>query len=142
MQSTSDYVSGCSTGYIHFQDFRRDLYRCGDGSCYARVLSVLDRLPVVVIYPEARAARLEAQAALSLDVQAAVRSMGDTLQERIPANDPGLQALEARVSSVVRDALAEADAIKQPVDETDDEQLQRLGLKPATRALVRGVLPS
>lgn len=138
IQSTSDYASGCSTAYIHFQTLYDELHSCSTGPCYARVLSGLERLPVVVIYPAAQA--VQAQAALAAEVRAGVEAMGETLRGRLAADDPGLRTDAARIDQVVADALAEADAIQQPIDETDEQRRQRLGLKRATRALVHGVL--
>jgi hypothetical protein len=63
-----------------------------------------------------------------------IRAMGAGLEQRASDGDAGLPSI-SQIDSAVKSAIDAVDAIDQPVNESPDERLRRLGLTPDLRSL-------
>jgi hypothetical protein len=126
--STSDSTS-CGRRYIDYQRLYKDIYACNSGDCYARKVLQIDRVPLIVVFPQVPAARAEAISALRAEMAYGIDRMADHLKERARSGAPGLPNLSG-VEDLQRRAKAKLDRIAQPLNESDDERLRRLGLTP------------
>lgn len=127
---------GCSRRYISSTNLYNDLYACYTGKCYAAKFLQLARTPVVVVYPRAAAARAEAVAKVKREVRAGVLTMRRDLAAAVGNGAPGLPSLQD-IEGMAAAAAAAVDAIDQPVDESQDARLRRLGLTPDMLSLSR-----
>jgi hypothetical protein len=133
--STGGIPSGnCTYRYIDYSTLYQDFYSCSSASCYARKFLELDRAPIVVVYPSAPAALAQAQAQLHAEMTSGIRTMGAALGQRASNGAAGLPSI-SQINSLVKSAIDAIDAIDQPVNESRDERLRRLGLTPAIRSL-------
>ena len=96
---------------------------------------------MIVVYPQAPAARAEAQAVLREKMVAGAIAMGQHLKDRVNSGAAGLPSV-SQINSLVDRAIAEVDNIDQPVGESTDQRLRRLGLGPAVGSLARQVRDS
>jgi hypothetical protein len=133
--SGSDIPSAnCTYRFISIDDLFNDFYSCLSAACYAKRFLDLDRAPIIVIYPSAPAARAEAREQLRAVMISGIRAMGAGLEQRASDGDAGLPSI-SQIDSAVKSAIDAVDAIDQPVNESPDERLRRLGLTPDLRSL-------
>jgi hypothetical protein len=135
--STGPYAS-CTTRYIEYRDFYRELRACESAHCFSRVFLALERTPTVVVYPDDH---WTARAAIETEVRFAANAMGEHLKQRVYSGAAGLPSV-AQINGLVSDAISRIDAINQPVTDSLDERLKRLGLSSSLRALARNVANS
>jgi hypothetical protein len=131
----------CNSRFINHDDLYRDIYSCRTGSCYAQKFRAIDRAPMIVVYPQAPAARAQAQAVLRAEMVAGVKAMSATLRDRVNDGVAGLPSL-SEIDSLTNRAIEDIERIDQPINETQDERLRRLGLGPAVKTLARDVAGS
>lgn len=128
----------CSTRFINHHALYDDFRVCSTGQCFASRFLDIAKAPVVVVYPQATEARAVAQAQLRTEMVAGVRAMGSVLRERAGSGNPGLPSLSG-IDDLVGRAIDEVGRINQPVDESMNERLRRLGLGSAARHLAQTV---
>lgn len=124
----------CHYRYIGVDDLYQDLSSCSTGACFAQKFLDIDQAPLVVVYPAAPQALVAAQAQLHAEMAAGIRAMGAGLEQQVSNGTTGLPSL-SEIDDLVDDALSEVDAIDQPVNESSDQRLRRLGLTPSIRSL-------
>ncbi len=127
----------CQERYIRWPDLESSLSfdqpNIGNGFAYAHTfLGTENGPPVVVIFPKQNASA-ERQRFHAV-VRAAVIAMGETEKNVYTG-----QFASEGIRRTVEDAIAEADEIDQPTDETPQEQLRRLNLGPSILKLARDV---
>jgi hypothetical protein len=137
IQNSSQKPPGdCSTGYITSQSLYEDLSSCRSTSsaalCYAEAFRQLESRPLVIVYPQENAAPYRNQ--LHGEMIAGVKSIGEAWEERSRSGEPNVRSVD-EIRSMVKNAISEVDDIDQPVDETTDQQLRRLGIGYSIGAL-------
>jgi hypothetical protein len=139
--NTDDWLgSRCSNRYIYYSDLVRELAACGDydARCFADRIIELAEQPIIVVYPQPAA---ELRAYIQNELSYAIGVMGDHLKDRVLGGAPNLPSISA-INNMVDRATRAVDAVNLPVDETQEEQLRRLGLTPDMVGLARAVLNS
>ena len=133
--------SGCSSRYISFNDLWRGLRACGDNDarCFASKLLAMAKEPVVVVYSRAEAAVQSDY--LHREVAYAIAVMGDHLKTRVYNGAGNLPSISG-IDDLVNRAKQQVNSIDVPLNETQDEQLKRLGLTPAMISLATNVANS
>ena len=99
---------------------------------------------MVVVYPEAAAAQAAARAQLRAEMVEGVEAMSSQLRDRVNnggSDNADLPSL-SEIKRLTQKAIAEVESIDQPVGESTDQMMQRLGLGPATRTLAQKVRDS
>lgn len=132
--ATEEDTTTCEKRYIRSSDMEQWFSGYG-GNVYAKEFLNLNRTPVVVIFPknDTAAERQKFEATM----KSAVVAMGEW--ER---NGNTGQFESDDVRDLVQNAIAEADQIDQPTDETTEEELRRLNLPPSVLALAHRVDPN
>jgi len=136
--SNDSYGSGCSKRYIKSDVLYRDLYACQTAGCYANKLNSLlsySAPPIVIIYPQAQAARVEARALIKTELDYAIGKMGEYLGDRKNNGVAGLPSISG-IRDLMQSAKARLDAIDQPENESEGEALRRLGFNTPLKDIV------
>ena len=130
----------CPARYINFRLSYDDIAGCNTGRCFARQFLDIDKAPMIVVYPQAPL-RVQKRRQCCGKMVAGAIAMGQHLKDRVNSGAAGLPSV-SQINSLVDRAIAEVDNIDQPVGESTDQRLRRLGLGPAVGSLARQVRDS
>jgi len=137
--ATDSYGSSCSRRYIRSDVLYKDLYECNSGPCYARKIESLlsqSAPPLVIVYPQAEAARAEARAGLRGELSYAIGKMGEYVGDQKSNGVSGLPSV-SEIRGLMESARRRLDAIDVRDNESDEDVLRRLGLNDNLEGLVR-----
>lgn len=118
---------GCDYRYILSSNLYGDLHRCrtGTGLCYAHKILGFDKL--IVILPD-DSDRLDPK--FQAELVDGIKEMGKYLRKRSAAD----------ITHLVEKAIKDIDGIDQPVGESTEQRLRRLGLSQSIRTLAENVI--
>lgn len=125
----------CESRYINFDDLYGDLNQCLTSECYARKILAIQQQPVIIVYQPGQVAA--ESNSLHAQISQAVQTMGDSLRD-VKNNSAGLISGSgsddfpdlATLNSDIDQAVQEEQNIDQPINESADQRMRRLGIGP------------